>query len=72
MYLRGSRVDEETAEQFDLSWASHCVELETRGRRTHFAVDPVVQLSGPLLPIVFHTAHACNGMHRLGFGHNHL
>ena len=47
-------VDEDTACAQDAACASDCVALYRRGRRRHFAEDPVVQLAGPLLPLISH------------------
>ena len=70
LYLRGTIVDEATACSQDLECAGDSVALYSRGRRRHFAEEPVVQLSGPVLPI-FHDNGGQPSHHRLGFGHNY-
>ena len=72
LYIRGTVVDEETASLHDVEWANDCVALYRRGRRRHYAEDPVVQLAGPLLPIISQDDRVCYSKHRLGFGHNYF
>jgi len=71
LYMRGTIVDEETALAQDGESAAHNSSLYSRGRRNHFASDPVLQLHGPVRPIILQNGCDNASHHRLGFGHNY-
>ena len=71
LYLRGTICTEEEAAQQDEEAASQSVSLYKRGRRAHYAEEPVVQLSGPVLPILLPDGMDGGGHHRLGCGQNY-
>ena len=50
--MRGTLCSEEEASQYDTEAAQANVALHKRGRRNHFAEEPVLQLQGPLLPVL--------------------
>ena len=45
--------------------------LQKRGKRRHAADEPVLQLVGPLLPIMLIKNNDSDSHHPLGFGHNY-
>ena len=52
LILRGTVSEESEALDYDLEAASANVALYRRGRRNHHAEEPVVQLEGPLQPVL--------------------
>ena len=69
LQLRGPVCDIETAEALDSADAETNADLYRKGLRRHNVDDPVVQLSGPVLPIVPIDCFV-QSKHRLGNGHN--
>ena len=71
LVLRGTRVSEDEARIQDSAVAEDNASLYNRGRRNHFACDPVLQLCGPVHPIILPDELNIGCHHRLGFGHNY-
>ena len=71
LYMRGTVSSEEEATQQDAEAAKANVTLYQRGRRSHYAEEPVLQLQGPLLPILASPGMTLSSHHRLGFGQNY-
>ena len=69
--LRGFLCGEEDACAVDEELASEHVASQNAGRRRQAAVDPVVQLVGPKLPVLLPVGHRCSAHHSLGYGHNY-
>ena len=58
LFLRGTVSEESEALAYDVEAAAANAALYRRGRRNHHAEEPVIQLQGPLLPIVPPTGFA--------------
>ena len=71
MQLRGPIVTEEVACEIDALCAKQHCELGKLGKRRHFASEPAIRLSGPLLPIMLGPGIKASMHHPLGFGHNY-
>ena len=52
LFMRDTLVDEKEAQRQDAAEAHLHKTLYSIGRRNHFAKDPVIQLLGPVRPIV--------------------
>jgi len=71
LYMRGMICSEEEASRQDAAAALANVVLYRRCRRNHFAEEPVLQLKGPLLPIVPSPGMHTSCHHNLGRGQNY-
>jgi hypothetical protein len=63
--------DEATANEQDAVAAIANAALYKRGRRSHFAENPVMQLYGPLMPVLVMPAVSNSSHHVSGFGQNY-
>ena len=70
LQIRGPIVTEAQADEMDKSQAASNVHLYKQGQRRHKAYNPVVQLQGPLLPIILFEGQESHH-HSLGRGHNY-
>ena len=71
LFLRGIVVSEDEAQIQDSLAAKDNASLYSRGRRNHFASDPVLQLCGPVHPIILPDELDNTSHHRLGVGQNY-
>jgi len=70
LQMRGPVCDAITADELDTAEADANAILYRGGKRRHVVIDPVMQLSGPVMPIL--QIGAVQTSHRLGNGHNYL
>ena len=68
--MRGPVCDAFAADELDAAEADANAILYRGGNRRHVVIDPVIQLSGPLLPILQIGGEQTK--HRLGNGRNFL
>jgi hypothetical protein len=70
--MRGKICSEAEASIQDAAAAQANVALYRRGRRNHFAEEPVLQLHGPLLPVLPSPEMRKSCHHHVGFGQNYF
>ena len=71
LQMRGPILTEAQAIAIDQSQAAMNVHLYRQGQRRHKATSPVIQIQGPLLPIMLPEGQESNH-HALGRGHNYF
>jgi hypothetical protein len=72
LQIRGPVCTEEQAACIDESLRSQYVALHKAGKRRHDCCEPVMQLHGPVLPIMLPDSVKSSQHHALGCGHNYL
>ena len=71
LHMRGPILTEAQALAIDQSQAAMNVHLYRQGQRRHKAMSPVIQMQGPLLPIMLPEGQESH-RHALGRGHNYF
>ena len=69
--IRGPVCDSEQASLFSKECAESNTCLHRQGKRRHYKEDPVIQLVGPLLPVMLPPGSKESKHHPLGLGHNY-
>ena len=70
--LRGFKCSEEEACVIDSQQYDIHIQLQKAGKRRHAAIEPVVRLAGPLLPVLLPDDIKPSKHHALGFGQNYF
>ena len=70
LLIRPPELSQQEADQLDELEKETFRVMQSRGNRRHKAVEPCIQASGPLLPIVIDPERV-SAHHPLGLGHNH-